>query len=312
MIIENKKILKDKIYELKIKKNAIILAHFYVSEEIQEIADFIGDSLQLSQQAVNVNADIIVFCGVNFMAETAKILSPNKKVIIPDLEATCSLADSCKIYDFNNFIKNYPNHTIISYVNTSADIKAVSDIIVTSSNAKKIIDNLPIDEKIIFAPDKNLGSYINSITGRNMILWNGACHVHKRFDLEKILELKKENSDAKIISHPECEKPILLISDFIGSTAAMLKFTSSDSSSKYIVVTESGILYKMRKNNPSKEFIPAPSSDENCACNDCSYMKLNTLEKLYNCLLLETPEILLDEKLIERARRSLNKMLELV
>ncbi len=312
MILENKKNLKEKIIELKNKKNAIILAHFYVSEEIQEIADFVGDSLQLSQQAVDVKSDIIVFCGVNFMAETAKILSPDKKVLIPDINAGCSLSDSCKVEDFSNFIKKYPDHTVLSYVNTTAEIKAISDIIVTSSNAKKVVDNLPKDAKIIFGPDKNLGSYINSVTGRNMILWDGSCHVHKRFDLNKILELKKENPDAKIISHPECEKPILLVSDFVGSTAAMLKYTSTDSSLKFIVVTESGILYKMKQNNPGKVFIAAPPSDENCACNDCSYMKLNTLEKLYNCLLTEKDEIILDKKILSKAKKSLDRMLEYV
>lgn len=311
MMYNFEKTISEKILELKNKKNAVILAHYYVTEDLQQIADFVGDSLQLSQEAAKTNADIIVFVGVNFMAETAKILSPSKKVLLPDLEAGCSLADSCPTKEFTEFINKYPDYTVISYVNTTAEIKAVSDIIVTSSNAKQIVEKLPKEEKIIFGPDKNLGSYINSITGREMVLWNGLCHVHKRFDLDKILKLKKEHPDAKVIAHPECEKPILIISDFVGSTAAMLKFTQNDDSQKYIVVTETGILFKMRLASPEKTFIPAPPTDENCSCNDCSYMKLNTLQKLYDCLLSEKPEIILSEDLILKARKSLDKMLEM-
>jgi len=301
--------LQAEILKLKKEKRAIILAHYYVREELQEIADFVGDSLQLSQEAANTDADIIVFVGVNFMAETAKIISPTKKVLLPDKKAGCSLSDSCPTKEFEEFIKKYENHTVISYVNTTAEIKALSDIIVTSSNAKNIIDKLSKDEKIIFGPDKNLGSYINSVTGRNMVLWDGACHVHKRFDLMKILELKKQNPEAKIIAHPECEKPILIVADFVGSTSAMLNFTKNDSSNTYIVVTETGILFKMRTESPNKTFIPAPPTDENCSCNDCNYMKLNTIEKLYNCLKNEKPEINLSQELILKARKSLDRML---
>jgi quinolinate synthase len=309
MIDDCKDDISEKILKLKAEKNAVILAHYYVTADLQMVADFVGDSLQLSQEAAQTKADIIVFVGVNFMAETAKILSPNKKVLLPDVEAGCSLSDSCPTKEFTEFINNYPEHTVISYINTTAEIKALSDIIVTSSNAKNIIEKLPSDAKIIFGPDKNLGAYINSITGREMILWNGACHVHKRFDLEKILLIKKENPDAKIIAHPECEKPILLVSDFVGSTAAMLKFTQTSDYQKFIVVTETGILFKMRQDSPKKIFIPAPPTDEDCSCNDCSYMKLNTLEKLYDCLVNETPEIILPEKLMRQARSALNRMM---
>jgi quinolinate synthase len=271
----------------------------------------VGDSLQLSQQAAKTDADIIVFLGVHFMAETAKILSPSKKVIIPDLKAGCSLADSCPADEFEKFIKQYPNHTVISYVNTTAEIKSLTDIIVTSSNAKEIVESLPIDEKIVFGPDRNLGNYINSITGRNMVLWDGACHVHKQFDLNAILKLKEENTDAKIIAHPECENPVLIVSDHIGSTASLLKFTQTDSSQKYIVATESGILHQMKKASPNKIFIPAPALDSTCGCNDCNFMKLNTLEKLYNCLKYELPEIKIEEKLRVKAEKSILKMLEI-
>ena len=303
--------IKEEIFKIKTEKNAVILAHFYVEPDLQDIADYVGDSLQLSQKAAKTDADIIAFVGVDFMAETAKILSPDKKVLIPDLKAGCSLADSCPADEFEKFIKQYPKHTVISYVNTSAEVKALSDILVTSSNAKQIVESLPNDEKIIFAPDKNLGNYINSITGRNMILWDGACHVHKRFDLEAILKFKNENPEAKIIAHPECEKPILIIADYVGSTSALLNFTKSDSSEKFIVVTESGILHQMQKNNPNKIFIPAPALDSTCGCNDCSFMKLNTLEKLYNCLKYEYPEIKVDAELAQKARKSINKMLVL-
>lgn len=303
--------IKKEIKRMADEKNAVLLGHFYVDGELQDLCDFVGDSLQLSQQAAKTNADIIVFIGVHFMAETAKILSPHKKVIIPDLNAGCSLADSCKAEDFKRFVEKYPDHIVISYVNTTAEIKALTDIVVTSSNAQKIIESLPKDAKIIFGPDKNLGNYINSVTGREMILWDGACHVHKQFDIEAIIKLKQENPDAKLISHPECEKPILIISDFIGSTSNLLEFTKKDNSLKYIVATESGIIHQMRKANPSKTYIPAPALDSTCGCNDCNFMKLNTIEKLYNCLKYEQPEINLDEDLIKQAKKSIINMLEL-
>ncbi|MDD4149251.1 MAG: quinolinate synthase NadA [Bacteroidales bacterium] len=303
--------LKDEINKLKKKKNAVILGHFYIDGELQDISDYIGDSLQLSQQASKTDADIIVFLGVHFMAETAKILSPNKKVIVPDLKAGCSLADSCPADKFAEFIKQYPGHTVISYVNTTAEIKALTDIVVTSSNAKQIVDSLPKDEKIIFGPDKNLGNYINSITGRNMVLWDGACHVHKGFDLEVILKLKEQNPDAKIIAHPECETPVLLVSEHVGSTSSLLKFTQTDSSNKFIVATESGILHQMKKASPNKIFIPAPALDSTCGCNNCNFMKLNTIEKLYNCLKYELPEVNVEESLRKKAEKSIIRMLEI-
>ncbi len=303
--------LAEEISKLKKEKNAVILGHFYIEDNLQDISDFVGDSLQLSQQAAKTNADIIVFLGVHFMAETAKILSPQKKVIIPDLKAGCSLADSCNAKDFKKFIDDNPGHTVISYVNTTAEIKALTDIIVTSSNAKEIVESLPLDEKIIFGPDKNLGNYINSITGRKMLLWDGACHVHKQFNLEAILRLKKENPDAKIIAHPECEKPVLIVSEHIGSTASLLKFTQKDNSKKYIVATESGILHQMKKASPDKIFIPAPGLDSTCGCNDCNFMKLNTIEKLYNCLKYELPEITVEENIRVKAEKSIKRMLEI-
>jgi quinolinate synthase len=303
--------LLAEIDKLRKEKNAVILGHFYIEGELQDISDFVGDSLQLSQQAAKTEADIIVFLGVHFMAETAKILSPHKKVIIPDLKAGCSLADSCPADEFEKFVKQNPGYTVISYVNTTAEIKALTDIIVTSSNAKQIVDSLPKDEKIIFGPDKNLGNYINSITGRNMLLWDGACHVHKQFDLEAILRLKKENPDAKIIAHPECEKPVLIVSEHVGSTASLLKFTQTDISQKYIVATESGILHQMKKASPNKMFIPAPALDSTCGCNDCNFMKLNTLEKLYNCLKYELPEVTVEENIRIKAETSIKRMLEI-
>ena len=303
--------LVSEIKKLKIEKNAVILAHYYQNPEIQDIADFVGDSLKLSQEAAKTESKIIVFAGVHFMAETAKILSPKSKVLLPDLNAGCSLADSCPTDEFIKFKSQYPDHIVVSYVNTTAEIKAESDIICTSSNAVKIINSLTPEQKIIFAPDRNLGNYINSVTGRNMVIWNGACHVHEEFSLERILELKKENPDAKIIAHPECEKPVLLVSDFIGSTEALLKYTISDSNKKYIVATESGILHQMQKANPNKIFIPAPPKDSTCGCNDCRFMKLHTIEKIYNCLKYELPEITLDEDLRLRAEKSLIRMLEL-
>ncbi len=303
--------LPEEIRRLKKEKNAVILAHYYQQGEIQDMADFIGDSLELSRKAAKTDADVIVFCGVHFMAETAKILSPGKKVLLPDLKAGCSLADSCPPEEFKRFIARHPGHTVISYINTSAAIKAMTDIICTSSNAAVIVKSLPEDEKIIFAPDRNLGNYISSISGRKMVIWDGACHVHARFSLERIVELRKENPDAKIIAHPECEKPILILADYIGSTSALLKFTAEDRSEKYIVATESGILHQMVKKRPEKVFIAAPPDDSSCGCNDCNFMKLNTLEKIYLCLRYERPEITLDEKLRIKAEKPIRRMLEL-
>jgi len=303
--------LISKIETLKKQKNAIILAHYYQSPEIQDIADFIGDSLQLSQKAAETNADIILFSGVYFMAETAKILSPNKKVLIPDKDAGCSLADSIKPDEFAKFKEKYKDSIVVTYINTTAEIKAMSDIICTSSNAVNVINSIPKDKKIIFTPDKNLGNYLKSITGREMIIWNGSCYVHEEFSLEKILELKNLNPDAKIISHPECKEPILLVSDFIGSTSALLKFVIEDESKKYIVATESGIIHQMKKAKPEKEFIPAPPLDSTCGCNDCKFMKLNTLEKIYMSLKNEQFEINLTEELIKKAYLPLKRMLEI-
>ena len=311
IIIDSDIDFKKEINELKKEKNAIILAHYYQTGDIQDIADFIGDSLQLSQKAADNNADIILFAGVHFMAETAKMLSPQKKVIVPDLKAGCSLADSIKAEDFIKFKENYSDHIVISYVNTTAEIKALSDVVCTSSNAIKIVESFAKDQKIIFTPDKNLGNYINSQTGRNMIIWDGACHVHEQFSLEGIIKLKKENPNAKIISHPECKKPILLISDFIGSTAALLDYTTKDISNKFIVATESGILHQMQKNNPGKVFIPAPPIDSTCGCNDCNFMKLNTLKKIYIALKYEKPEIFLSEEIIKKAVIPIRRMLEI-
>lgn len=301
----------QEIEKLKKEKNAVILGHFYIEGELQDISDYVGDSLQLSQQAAKTEADIIVFLGVHFMAETAKILSPSKKVLIPDLKAGCSLADSCPADEFEKFVKSHPGYTVISYVNTKAEIKALTDIVVTSSNAKQIVESLPLDAKIIFGPDKNLGNYINSITGRNMLLWDGACHVHKQFDLEAILRLKRENPDAKIIAHPECENPVLIVSEHIGSTASLLKFTQTNSAQTFIVATESGILHQMKKASPNKLFIPAPALDSTCGCNDCNFMKLNTIEKVYNCLKYELPEVTIDENLRLKAEKSIIRMLEI-
>jgi len=303
--------LTYEILRLKEMKNAVILAHYYQAGEIQDIADFVGDSLNLSQKAAETKADIIVFCGVHFMAETAKILSPGRKVLLPDLNAGCSLADSCKMEDFEKFLKKYPGHTVVSYVNTSIGIKALSDIICTSSNAVQIINSLPKDERIVFAPDKNLGNYIESITGRPMVIWNGACHVHEAFSLERILDLKKERPEAKIIAHPECIKPILIVADFIGSTAALLKYVQRDHANSYIVATESGILHQMRKTCPEKEFIAAPPKDASCGCSDCSFMKLNTIKKIYTALLYESPEIQVEEELRIKAERPIRRMLEI-
>ncbi len=301
----------EKINRLRKEKNAVILAHYYVRPEIQDIADFVGDSLALSQEAAKTDADIIVFAGVHFMAETAKILSPEKKVLLPDLEAGCSLAESAPADEFEKFVKAHPGHLVITYVNTSADIKALSDITCTSSNAKQIVESLPEDQKIIFAPDKNLGNYINSVTGRDMLLWDGECHVHDQFSLEGILKLKEEHPDAKILAHPECPKPILLIADHVGSTSSLLKFSQTDKNREYIVVTESGILHEMQLKNPEKTFHVAPSDNAECMCSDCNFMKLNSLEKIYSCLKDESNEISLDPLISEKAKNPIVRMLEI-
>lgn len=303
--------LVAEIDRLKKEKNAVILAHYYQTGDIQDIADFVGDSLALSQQAAKTEADIIVFAGVHFMAETAKILSPSKKVLIPDLKAGCSLADSCKAEDFAEFLKLYPDHTVISYVNTTADVKALTDIVCTSSNAVQIVESLPADARIVFGPDRNLGNYIKNTTGREMVIWDGACHVHEEFSLERILELKKVYPNSKILAHPECKKPILLVADHIGSTADLLKYSTKDQASEYIVATETGIIHQMRKASPNKTFIPAPPLDSTCGCNDCSYMKLITLKKLYNTLLYEQPEVFVDEDVSIKAERSIRAMLDI-
>jgi quinolinate synthase len=298
------------IDRLKKEKNAIILAHYYQEPDIQDVADYIGDSLGLSQQAAKTDADIIVFAGVHFMAETAKILCPQKKVLLPDLKAGCSLADSAPPELFKKFREKYPDHIVISYINCSAGIKALSDIICTSSNAEKIIESVPKDQPIIFAPDRNLGSYLIRKTGRDMVLWNGACMVHEIFSLEKITRLKMRHPNAKIIAHPECEAPVLAIADFIGSTTGLLKYTQRDDAQEYIVVTETGILHQMQKENPQKTFIPAPPNNA-CACNDCPHMKLNTLEKLYLCMEYEEPEITMDEELRIAAKKPIDRMLDI-
>ena len=303
--------LRREIERLKREKNAVIMAHYYQRDEIQEIADQIGDSLALAQLAAQTDADVIVMCGVHFMGETAKILCPQKKVIVPDLKAGCSLANSCDPEEFRKFIEQHPGQTVVSYVNTSAAVKAHTDIFVTSGNAKKIIDSLPKDEKIIFGPDKNLGGYINATTGREMVLWDGACHVHERFDLEAIVELKKQNPQAKILVHPECRKPLQLIADKVGSTAVLLKFAQEDEAQEFIVVTESGILFEMQRKCPNKRFIPAPAQDAECQCNVCEYMRMNTLEKVYLALRDGQPEIEVDAEIAAKAVRSINRMLEL-
>ncbi len=298
------------IERLKKEKNAVILAHYYQEPDIQDVADFIGDSLGLAQQASKTDADIIVFAGVHFMAETAKILNPSKKVLLPDLKAGCSLADSAPAPLFKAFKEKHPDHLVISYINCTADIKALSDIICTSSNAEKIIESLPIDQPIIFAPDKNLGAYLNKQSGRNMLLWNGACMVHEIFSLEKITKLKIRHPKAKLIAHPECEDAVLSIADYIGSTTQLLKYSENDSATEYIVATETGILHQMQQNSPNKTFIPAPPTNS-CACNDCPHMKLNTLEKLYLCMQYETPEITMDETLRLAAKKPMDRMMEI-
>ena len=306
----NNEMIADKIRALKKEKNAVILAHFYQVPEIQDIADFVGDSLGLAQNAAQTDAEIIVFAGVHFMAETAKILNPNKTVLLPDLEAGCSLADSCPAPDFKIFKAKYPEHKVITYINCSAEVKALSDVICTSSNALKIVESFGRDEKLIFAPDKNLGNYVNSMTGRNMVLWDGSCHVHNQLSVKKVIEMKLETPDAKLIAHPECQGPILALAEYIGSTTALIEFVKKDSGKKYIVATESGILHQMRKDCPEKEFMIVPA-DETCACNDCPFMKLNTMEKLLRCLETGKPEIRLTTDIINRAKDPILKMLQI-
>ena len=303
--------LRAEINRLRQEKKAVILGHFYQSDEIQEIADFVGDSLALAQWAAKTDARIIVMCGVHFMGETAKILCPDKKVLIPDLNAGCSLADSCPADRFADFVQAHPDHKVISYVNISAAVKAVTDVVVTSTNAKQIVESFPKDEKLIFGPDKNLGNYINSITGRNMLLWDGACHVHEKFSVEKILELKQQYPDAAILVHPECKGAVSKLADKVASTAGLLKYAMASDKKDFIVATESGILYEMRKNCPGKNFIPAPPEDSTCACNECNFMRLNTLEKLYNALKYEWPEVQVDATVAEKAIRPIRRMLEI-
>jgi quinolinate synthase len=301
----------NEIKDLKREKNAIILAHYYQTGDIQDIADFVGDSLALSQKAASNNADIILFAGVKFMAETAKILAPDKKVLLPDMNAGCSLSDSCKAVDFEKFIKNNPGRTVVTYVNTSAEVKALSDIICTSSNAVQIVESLPPEEKIIFAPDRNLGNYVLNKTGRDIVIWNGTCHVHEEFSLEAILKLKDEYPEAKIIVHPECELPVRMVADFIGSTSALLQFTRKDKGNCYIVGTEPGIIHQMIKENPGKTYIPAPPRDSTCGCSECGFMKLITLEKIVNCMKIEAPEIYLEKDVLLRAQVPIKRMMEI-
>ena len=309
---EDREALKAAINKMKQEKGAVILAHYYQQGELQDIADHIGASLALAQIASKLEeARIIVLCGVHFMGETAKLLCPDKKVLVPDASAGCSLADSCPADEFAEFIKAHPGHTVVSYVNTSVEVKALTDVLVTSGNARKIIESLPADEKIIFGPDRNLGNYINNITGRQMVLWDGACHVHEKFSVEKIAELKREHPEAEVLVHPECRRPLVLLADKVGSTAVLLSHARQSEAKTFIVATESGIIHQMKKACPDKEFIAAPGEDSTCGCNDCSYMKLNTLEKLYACLRDETPEITIDEKIAERARRPIERMLAL-
>jgi quinolinate synthase len=303
--------LVDEINRLKKEKNAVILSHYYVEGELQDIADYVGDSLGLSQAAQNTTADIIVFVGVHFMAETAKIINPSKKVILPDLKAGCSLADSAPADKFEAFKAQYPDHKVISYINCTAELKTLSDVICTSANAVKIVESFPKEQPLIFAPDKNLGNYINNLTGREMVLWDGACMVHEKYSVEKIVALMEQHPDAEFIAHPECEKPVLIVADFIGSTTALLNYVQKSVGRKFIVATESGILHQMIKACPDKIFIPAPSVDSTCGCNDCSYMKLNSMQKLYICLKHELPEILLPEEVIEKAQAPIFRMLEI-
>ena len=303
--------LKNEILRLKQERNAVIMAHYYQREEIKQLADYIGDSLALAQLAAKTDASVIVLCGVHFMGETAKILCPDKTVIVPDLSAGCSLADSCPADEFSKFVAAHPGHTVISYVNTSAAVKAVTDVVVTSSNAKEIVGSLPQDEKIIFGPDRNLGNYINSITGREMLLWDGACHVHEKFSAAKLADLKREHPGAKVLVHPECPKPVRIMADKVGSTQALLNFAVDDESQEFIVCTESGILFEMQRRCPEKTFIPAPPEDGTCACNECEYMKLITLEKLYNSLKYMAPTIEVDEQIAKRAVKPIQRMLDI-
>lgn len=303
--------IAEEIRRLKKEKNAVILAHYYQTGDIQDIADFIGDSLALSQKARSTDSDIILFAGVRFMAETAKILSPSKKVLLPDMDAGCSLADSCRAEDFKKFIEENPGRTVVTYVNTNIDIKVLSDIICTSSNAVQIIESLPREEKIIFGPDRNLGNYILNKTGRDIKVWNGACHVHEEFSLEAILDLKKKHPEAKVIVHPECELPVRMIADYIGSTSALLQFTKKDHAKVYIVGTEPGIIHEMKKAFPEKEYIPAPPKDSTCGCSECNFMKLITVEKIYNCLRNEKPEILIDADILARAAKPIERMMDI-
>lgn len=301
----------SEIEKMKQEKNAVILAHYYQSGDIQDIADYVGDSLALAQWAAKTDASILVLCGVHFMGETAKIICPDKKVLIPDLNAGCSLADSCQADAFAEFVKQHSDYKVISYVNTSAAVKAHTDVVVTSSNARQIVESFPADEKIIFGPDKNLGNYINSITGRNMLLWDGACHVHEKFSVEKIIELKKQYPDAAVLVHPECKGAVAKLADKVASTAGLLKYAMASDKKDFIVATESGILYEMRKKCPEKNFIPAPPEDSTCACNECNFMRLNTLEKLYNTLKYEWPEVNVDPEVAEKAIRPIQKMLDI-
>lgn len=303
--------LVEEINRMRKEKNAVILAHYYVEGELQDIADYVGDSLGLSQQAATTKADVIVFIGVHFMAETAKILSPDKKVLLPDLKAGCSLAESAPADKFAEFKMKYPGHKVISYINCSADLKTHSDVICTSANAVKIVESFPKEQPLIFAPDKNLGNYINNLTGREMVLWDGACMVHEQFSVDKIIELMDEHSDAEFIAHPECEKPVLLLAKYIGSTTALLNYVQKSPSRKFIVATESGIFHQMKRACPDKIFIPAPSVDSTCGCNDCSFMKLNSLQKVYLCLKHEKPEIILSEEVMDKARLPIVRMLEI-
>lgn len=304
--------LAEKIDALKKEKNAVILSHYYTRPEVQQVADFVGDSLALSQKAADTNADIVLFAGVYFMAETAKILSPEKKVLIPNPDAGCSLADSCRAEDLRRFKEQHPGSMVVAYVNTSAEVKALTDVCCTSSNALKIVSALPADRKIIFAPDRNLGDYIKRVTGRDdIMLWNGACHVHEKFSVEKIFQLKNEHPDAKVLSHPECRKPVLLASDFVGSTAAIIDFVGSDGGREYIIATESGILFELQERYPDVVFLPVPPEDGACGCNNCEYMKLVTLENIYDTLLNETPEVTLDEDVRAKAEKSIRAMLDM-
>ncbi|MBP3534920.1 MAG: quinolinate synthase NadA [Muribaculaceae bacterium] len=304
--------LVEKIKRLKRERNAVVLAHYYTRAEIQDLADHIGDSLALARIAATLPEPVIVLCGVNFMADTAKILCPDKTVLLPDVEAGCSLADSCPASEFEAFVKAHPGHTVISYVNTSAEVKALSDVLVTSGNARKIVETFPKEEKIIFGPDRNLGNYINSVTGREMVLWDGACHVHEQFSAEKLIELKRQHPEAKVLAHPECKKPLLMLADTVGSTAVLLKTAAeAPAGTEFIVVTESGILHQMRKLCPDKTFIPAPPLDSTCGCNDCAFMKLNTLQKLADCLEKMAPQVEVDPVIAEKARRPIERMLEL-